>query len=207
MGSDFFHFNNLNLKTFIIIFILTIVIGCLFGMTILNIIDKRLSNICVNLPEQNITLKVPQNNNDTHVFNIKNNDEFELFTDNNNDKNSKNNNNKNILIREINSTNPNNLQDHSIIPNNQNNSMYNNFIIQNKKGLSQNNKDKLDKISDPSIKVNNDNVRASTVTNNESNTLFKDDTYFQNLYKNKDNSKSITDYTGLPGYNLESYNL
>lgn len=55
------------------------------GMCIINVIDKRLSDIKINIPKQNVILKIPERtiiegmNNKRHTLGIENNDLFEGF--------------------------------------------------------------------------------------------------------------------------------
>jgi hypothetical protein len=51
-----------NIVVYIGIFICIIVIGIILGLSVIYIIDKRLSNIAINIPDQHIYLNVDDNN-------------------------------------------------------------------------------------------------------------------------------------------------
>ncbi len=43
---------------YILLFIATIIVAYILGLTLVNVVDKRLSNISINVPKQNVTLNV-----------------------------------------------------------------------------------------------------------------------------------------------------
>jgi len=52
---------NINIMNILLIFLLTIIIAYLFGLTLINLVDNRLSKIKLNIPQQEIVINYPEN--------------------------------------------------------------------------------------------------------------------------------------------------
>ena len=68
---------NNNFIYIIFVFLITIIIAYLFGLTLVNLIDDRLSKINLNIPKQDILIKYPKEdfdnqNNENKNFNNEN---------------------------------------------------------------------------------------------------------------------------------------
>ena len=52
----------------VFLFIIVVIIAMILGLTIINVVDKRLSEISINIPKQNIVVNVPEKNNTIEGF-------------------------------------------------------------------------------------------------------------------------------------------
>lgn len=95
---------DINIMNILLIFLLTIIIAYLFGLTLINLVDNRLSKIKLNIPQQEIVISYPEsfkNMNDSNNDVINNNNGI------NNNNNGINNNYGKIKNNNGNSANSN----------------------------------------------------------------------------------------------------
>lgn len=57
---------------FILLFIITLIVAYILGLTLVNVVDKRLSNISINIPKQNVTVNMENFTNQSDQSNQSN---------------------------------------------------------------------------------------------------------------------------------------